>query len=151
MRASPQPQIRAGRCEDLSQAIVLLNSAKLPTADLPNAHGLRTWVLEAGTSLVGVVALESFGREALVRSLVVASEYRQRGFGHQLVERLERDARADGIEQLILLTETAEKFFRGLGYEVIDRRAVSEDLRGSTEFRSLCPATAVCMRKSLMS
>jgi amino-acid N-acetyltransferase len=49
------------------------------------------------------------------------------------------------------LTETAEGFFRGLGYHVIDRGYVIEELKQSAEFRSLCPASAVCMTKSLVS
>lgn len=36
-----------------------------------------------------------------------------------------------------------------LGYAVIDRAYVSEELRQSAEFRSLCPASAVCMSKAL--
>ena len=51
----------------------------------------------------------------------------------------------------MLLTETAEKFFRAIGYEVIDRRHVPEEIKQSAEFRSLCPASAVCMTKLLPS
>jgi amino-acid N-acetyltransferase len=51
----------------------------------------------------------------------------------------------------VLLTETAEKFFRAIGYEVIDRRHVPEEIKQSAEFRSLCPASAVCMSKLLAS
>ena len=58
---------------------------------------------------------------------------------------------ADDVEQLVLLTETAEKFFRAIGYEVIDRRHVPQGIKQSAEFRSLCPASAVCMSKLLTS
>jgi len=109
------------------------------------------WVLEARDSLLGVIALERFGTDALLRSLAVAPEYRKRGLGHELVARLEQDAQADGVEQLVLLTQTAEPFFRNLGYDIIDRRCVSEELKQSAEFRSLCPASAVCMRKAIRS
>jgi amino-acid N-acetyltransferase len=95
--------------------------------------------------------MERFGAGALLRSLAVAPSYRQRGMGHQLVTLLEREARADGVEQLVLLTETVENFFRAHGYEVIDRRHVPEDIKQSAEFRSLCPATAICMSKLLAS
>ncbi|HEV7445534.1 MAG TPA: arsenic resistance N-acetyltransferase ArsN2 [Steroidobacteraceae bacterium] len=131
--------------------LALLQAARLPTADLTSAENLKLWVLEASDSPLGVVALERFGTDALLRSLAITSEYRKRGFGRQLVTRLEQDAKADGVEQLVLLTETAELFFRGLGYEVIDRRYVSEALRQSAEFRSLCPASAVCMSKAIHS
>jgi len=95
--------------------------------------------------------MERFGARALLRSLAVAPSYQQRGMGRRLVARLEREAQADDVEQLVLLTETAEKFFRAIGYEVIDRRHVPEDIKQSAEFRSLCPASAICMSKLLTS
>lgn len=130
--------------------LALLQSAGLPTADLSSAQQLQLWVLQSD-SLQGVIALEHFGTEALLRSLAVAPECRQQGLGHQLVARLEHDAKAAGIKQLILLTETAQAFFRTLDYQVIDRQSVSEALKQSAEFRSLCPASAVCMKKTLHS
>ena len=130
-------------------AFALLQAARLPTADLTSIQDLKMWVLEASDSLLGVIALQRFGTDALLRSLAVSSEYRKRGFGRTLVGRLERDAQTDGIQKLVLLTETAEPFFRSLGYEVIDRRYVSEALKQSAEFRSLCPASAVCMSKAI--
>jgi amino-acid N-acetyltransferase len=144
-----QPTIR--RCEyaDLTAVVAILNDAALPTADLTSAKSLRFWVLEAEESLIGVVGMERFGTRALLRSLAVAPRYRLRGMGYQLVLQLEREARADGIEQLVLLTESAEMFFRAIGYEVIDRCHVPEEIKLSAEFRSLCPASAVCMSKSM--
>ena len=148
---SLQPTIRSGQGADLPAVLALLQGAGLPTADLTSAQALHLWVLEAEESLFGVIGMERFGACALLRSLAVAPSYRQRGLGHQLVARLERDAQADGVEQLVLLTETAEKFFRAIGYEVIDRRHVPEEIKQSAEFRSLCPASAVCMTKLLTS
>jgi amino-acid N-acetyltransferase len=111
--------------------------------------GLQIWVLEAQGVLAGVIGLERFGAGGLLRSLAVAPEYQRRGLGHDLVGQLEHDARAEGVERLVLLTQSAEAFFRGLGYSVIDRRYVPDELKQSEEFRSLCPATAVCMTKAL--
>jgi amino-acid N-acetyltransferase len=148
--SSRQPTIRPGRNADLTAVQALLQAAGLPTADLTSVSCLHLWVLEAEGSLIGVVGMERFGARALLRSLVVAPSYRQRGMGHQLVARLESEAQADDIEQLVLLTETAEQFFRAIGYEVVDRRHVPEEIKQSAEFRSLCPASAVCMSKLLM-
>jgi amino-acid N-acetyltransferase len=64
--------------------------------------------LEAETSLFGVISMERYGECAQLRSLAVEQG---RGFGHQLVAWLEREARAAGVEQLALLTETAQEFF----------------------------------------
>jgi amino-acid N-acetyltransferase len=148
---SRQPTIRLGRDADLTAVLALLQGAGLPTADLASVASLHFWVLEAEASLIGVVGMERFGARALLRSLAVAPSYRQRGMGHQLVARLEREAQAGDVEQLVLLTETAEKFFRAIGYEVVDRRHVPEEIKQSAEFRSLCPASAVCMSKLLTS
>jgi amino-acid N-acetyltransferase len=99
---------------------------------------------------MGAVALErSSENEALLRSLVIVPASRGRGFGQQLVARVETDSRQAGIHRLILLTETAKSFFERLGYAVIDRQSVGSAVKESAEFRSLCPASAVCMAKSL--
>jgi amino-acid N-acetyltransferase len=146
---SPSPDIRRGRSADLPPVLALLESAGLPTADLKSIPRLQMWVLEAKESVAGVIALEHHGSEGLLRSLAIAPEYRKRGFGIALVRRLEDDARAEGVEVLVLLTETAESFFRRLGYQVIERCSVSEALSQSAEFRSLCPMSAICMSKVL--
>lgn len=126
----------------------LLQAAGLPTADLQGIDDLHTWVVESQGSLRGIVALERFGAEGLLRSLAVAPEHRGRGLGRELVSRLEHEARAAGVRRLVLLTETAEKFFRTLGYANIDRHHVSGLMQQCAEFRSLCPASATCMAKA---
>ena len=149
--SSRQPTIRLGQDADLAAVLALLQTAGLPTADLASITRLHLWVLESDESLIGVIGMERFGARALLRSLAIAPSYRQRGLGHRLVAQLEREAQADDVEQLVLLTETAEQFFRAIGYEVIDRRHVPEDIKQSAEFRSLCPASATCMSKWLTS
>src|ERR1700686_5394239 len=114
---SPQVTIRRSQGADLSAVLALLQSAALPTADLSSATDLQLWVLEADVSLLGVIGMERYSECALLRSLVVDPGHQRRGFGYQLVPRLERDAQAEGVEQLVLLTETAEVFFRAIGYE----------------------------------
>ena len=147
---SPLLDIRDGERSDLPAVFALLRDSGLPTDDLSSIADLRLWVLGAEHGLVGVIALERFGAEALLRSLAVAPEYRKRGIGHQLVARLEKDARTVGVTRLFLLTETAEHFFLKLGYSPLDRHFVSEALRQTAEFRSLCPVSAVCMSKMLL-
>ncbi len=146
---SPQPAIRPGRPGDLAAVTVLLKGARLPTEDLTTAPDLHLWVLEVEGDVVGAIGIERFGASALLRSLVIAPAYQRRGLGNRLVAQLEQDVQDKGVGQLILLTETAESFFRRNGYEVIDRRSVPEEVTQSAEFRSLCPASAVCMAKAL--
>lgn len=142
--------IRRGEPSDLPTVLALLQGAKLPTDDLTSAPGLQTWVLEVESKLAGAIALEGAGSSArLLRSLVVIPSHQRRGFGRSLVARVESDARAEGVQQLVLLTETAQDFFGLLGYQVIERSAAPQPLQQSAEFRSLCPVSAVCMAKIL--
>jgi amino-acid N-acetyltransferase len=149
MSAVAETRIRRGQLVDMPAIATLLESAGLPTADLTCAADFQTWVIEAHGTLLAAIGLERFGDVALLRSLVVAPAQRERGLGQELVTRLERDARAAGITRLVLLTETAEEFFRRRGYFVTDRREVSDRVKQSAEFRSLCPVSAVCMSKAL--
>jgi amino-acid N-acetyltransferase len=148
-RAHQEPSVRRAQASELTAVLQLLGGAGLPTADLASAPDLQLWVAEIEGRLVGVIGLERFGTGALLRSLSIAPDSQRRGFGRALVARLERDAHAAGIERLVLLTETAQAFFRRLGYQIIDRVYVPKELKESAEFCSLCPASAVCLTKSL--
>jgi len=81
--------------------------------------------------------------------VVVSHERRGMGLGGAIVSELERVAREAKIARLILLTQTAAKFFAQRGYQVMERSAAPADVQGSEEFRSLCPSSAVCMTKEL--
>jgi amino-acid N-acetyltransferase len=141
--------IRSGGLPDLPALVRLLQSAGLPTEDLAGGTALDLLVIESDRSIIGAIGLERFEKSALLRSLVVAPEYRHHGLGRQLVERLEQHAHVSGVDRLVLLTETAQKFFAALGYAVVDRESIPDPVKRSAEFRSLCPVTAACMTKSL--
>jgi N-acetylglutamate synthase-like GNAT family acetyltransferase len=141
--------IRSGTSVDRAATLELLKAASLPIEDLSESAPVRFWVAEDGGRLVGAIGLERYGADGLLRSLVVAPDWRGRGVGAALVEALERDARFGGVEMLVLLTQTARPFFERLGYTVAERDSVPGLVRASTEFRSLCPASAACMTKNL--
>ncbi len=141
--------IRVCRRADMPAVLALLRAAALPTSDLTVDTDQRWWVLEFDGSIVGVIGLQEFGTEGLLRSLAVSPTYHQQGIGRELVTRLEREALKAGIQRLVLLTQTAGSFFRHLGYAALDRRHVSEGMKQCAEFSSLCPESATCMAKAL--
>ncbi len=149
MSGSSAISVRAAKAADFNVVMDLLSAAQLPTEDLDGAPRLRLWVAEQDDRIVGAIGLESYGPDALLRSLVVAPSHRGRRIGSTLIDTLEREVRCNGTEVLILLTETAEAFFMRHGYEVIERERVADEVKRSTEFQSLCPASAVCMAKML--
>jgi amino-acid N-acetyltransferase len=141
--------VRPASPGDIAAIRALLSAAGLPTEDLDTAPGLRFWVAADGPLIAGTIGLESYGTDGLLRSLVVAPSHRNRGLGAALVEALERAARAEGARLLVLLTETAEPFFGRLGYRATERAQAPTEVKRGAEFASLCPASALCMTKSL--
>ena len=140
--------LRVAAEADLPAVRRLLEQAGLPTSDLTATKPQFTVLCDDGR-IVAAGALEPFGSAALVRSIVVAGDRRGAGLGRMVLRELERVARAARIRSLILLTQTAAEFFVHHGYRVIERADVPQDVQASTEFRSLCPASATCMMKVL--
>ena len=102
---------------------------------------------DTASILAGVVGLELKGDVGLLRSLAVVEAYRRQGLATQLVKEIEAYARSQQVTTLYLLTLTAEIFFAGRGYQKTDRESAPPALQETTEFKSLCPQTAVCMKK----
>ncbi len=145
---NPALSIRRGDSSDIERMAALLEESGLPTEDLRSVPRLDIWLLEGDTgNLVGTIALERYGSEGLLRSLAIAPDYRNRGLARRLVAKLEEDACDDGVELLVLLTQTAESFFQKLGYSNTDRSEISESVKQSAEFKSLCPASARCLSR----
>ena len=134
--------------QDLIPIRALLERSGLPTSDLDSARPDFVVIRENG-QVIAAGALQPFGPSALLRSVVVAPDRRERGLGRTVVNELERIARTADIGRLILLTQTAAEFFAHQGYRVIERSSAPQDMQESEEFRSLCPSSATCMAKSL--
>jgi amino-acid N-acetyltransferase len=129
-------------------AVALLRECRLPTEDLAEArpHFLGEKVND---DLSGVVAVELHGHAGLLRSLAVRPDRRSTGLGTRLADEAERWARLQGVSRLYILTTTAEKFFARRGYVAQKREDADPAIRGTTEFTSACPASAVVMYRTL--
>lgn len=134
--------------EDVVGIINLLKANNLPVSDLSSGKRLFLVATIYG-QLTGVVALELYCDSGLLRSLAVNSEFRKLNLGKKLVAEAENLGRENGLKQLFLLTTTASGFFSKLGWDITDRSSAPADLATSTEFSSVCPASAVCMTKKL--
>lgn len=135
--------------DEMTEVTALLGANGLPTTDLSPAVALFG-VRDAG-GLEGVVGIEACGPVGLLRSLAVRPDRRRSGLGSALVLEAERIAVARGLQALYLLTTTAEPFFARRGYLRLSREEAPAGIRGTTEFASVCPASAAFMRKELVS
>jgi amino-acid N-acetyltransferase len=132
-----------------STAAAFLEAQGLPVSDITEEHLEHFFFVGSDDSPTGLVGLEVYGSEALLRSLVVGENARGSGLGSNLVEHAEQYAVMKGVRSLYLLTTTAEAFFKRLGYERIDRSQAPSSIKQTREFAGLCPASSAFMVKAL--
>jgi len=137
--------IRPATPRDWERIAALLSAASLPSAGArENLGGFL--VAEHDGALVGCAAIERYGETGLLRSLAVGASERGRGTGADLVRRCIAEAAGAGLETLVLLTTTAERYFPRFGFKPIDRNEVPAAVHASAEFQGACPESAVAMR-----
>ena len=141
--------IEPAQNSDLSKIQTLLKNCELPFEDLTPGHLDHFFMLSDGDVVIGSIGLEIRENFGLLRSLAVAESQRGVGLGIQLTQQIEDYAQSQNIAALYLLTTTADHFFSKLGYQVVPRAAAPVPLQETTEFKSICPASAVCMLKTL--
>lgn len=132
----------------MKDLVELLEIERLPAEDIAAQKG-RFWIVREGPVLVAGIGLEQYGDLGLLRSLVTAREFRNRGMAARLLNHLMEQARSFGIRELYLLTETAESWFSKKGFEKINRNGAPEGIKGSAEFSRVCPASAVLMFRKI--
>ncbi len=121
----------------------------MPTADV-GQHFEHFFVIRDAHRVIGAIGIETYGADALLRSLAVEQEWRGRGLGRRLLEHVLAAARNQDVRTVYLLTTRAEAFFEPLGFERCDRATVPSAIARTSEFVSLCPASAVCMRQQVV-
>lgn len=129
------------------QAVNLLDVLHLPSQDI--SESTKLFALTKGDKLIGMAGLDVLGSEALLRSVGVQPNQQSQGIGQNLVARIEAEAKSLGIKKLHLLTTSASRFFEQLEYQTIDRNSCPEEIQKSSQFTTVCPSSAVLMRKKL--
>lgn len=144
-------KISFASAEDEKKIKAVLTASGLQHQDISPSHLQHFLVLKDGpnSTLTGVVGLELKNNNALLRSLAVIEPERSKGLATQLVREIEKYAKSQQVDTLYLLTLTAERFFAKQGYRKTDRKSAPPDIQETAEFNSLCPETAVCMKKQL--
>jgi len=130
-----------------AQAISILSDNNLPVSDLDENKLL--YVLLDDNNVIGTGGLEVFEDIGLLRSISIKKGLHGKGLGKILTDKMEKEALSQGVTTLYLLTTTANDFFERHGYTVISRENVPESIKSSSEFSSICPSTAIVMKKEL--
>ncbi len=129
--------------------IAALRIGDLPVADLA-APGRRFFAYRtlAGTR-VGFGGYELYGRDALLRSVVVLPNAQAKKIGRNLVPLLATRAYREGARVAWLFTLSAAGFFDKIGYQRRERDEAPAAILKTQQAKSLCPKSAVLMVKKL--
>lgn len=126
----------------------LLRSLSLPVEDLP--ADLANFMLAFdGSVLVGSAGVEPVGTVGLLRSVGVAESHRNLGLAGRLFNSSVGNARIKGIREIWLITNTADNYFERHGFERVERENAPGAIADTSQFKGLCPSSAVVMRKLL--
>lgn len=148
MAVKPSTIIAIESNEDLFEATELLKKLQLPYSDLIDSP-VNLYQLKQQNRLIGMAGLELYGGYALLRSLAIIPEMQKQGIGKEITREIEQIAQQHKVKELYLLTTTAALFFGKLGFQSISRSEVPATIQQTSEFASICPDSAICMRKSL--
>lgn len=143
-------RIRPASGTDAPALRALLDAASLPTAGVPDTleHFLVAERAGAGGEIAGAIGLELYGSVALLRSAVVDPALRGQRLGEALVQAALQYAEERGVDDIVLLTTTAQEWFPRFGFTRTSREALPAAVHASEELRGACPASAVVMRRS---
>ncbi|OJV19157.1 MAG: amino acid acetyltransferase [Dyadobacter sp. 50-39] len=141
-------QIDNARPEEKELVVSLLEEADLLTEDLPGSLHNFLLAKQDGT-LVGVAGLELFGLVGLLRSVAVKPVHQGKGIAGQMVERLLAGADKQGLQEVYLITTTADHYFDRYGFIAVNRAQVPEAIQQTRQFSGLCPSSSVVMKRNL--
>jgi amino-acid N-acetyltransferase len=129
----------------LHTVLDLLRASSLPYQDIELKNNLFIIYHDDNGKMIGSGGLEFYSSYALLRSLAVVESERGKSFGKEIVSDLFARAQSRTVKEIYLLTETASDFFKKIGFADIARDAVPNEIKTSTEFKSVCPVSAACM------
>lgn len=139
---------REALLSDLEIIVQLLTANNLPSSDCEQ-HLNHFIVFENQGKLIGVGGMEIYGAVALIRSIVVIPERRNKGLAKKIIMQLEEKAKLSGVKSLFLITESAVKYFEQLGFSIEERVNVPVAIKNTAQFKTLCPDSAIVMRRSI--
>lgn len=125
-------RLRQAADRDLPTLARLLGHASPGESELA-AHLDCFFVAEGEEGIVGVIGLQCFGGDALLRSACIDRAWQGRGVGSALVEHVLTEAALQAIDYVYLLTSGAERFFFRFGFVEISPTDLPFTVRRAAE------------------
>src|SRR5512140_8167 len=105
---------------------LLLERVALP-AESVGTNATTFYVGTEHDTIVAVAGFEFYGDDALLRSVAIEPGRQKQRIGSQLVDYMLGVARQHMLKRIVLLTETAPKFFATKGFIVTNRSALTNE------------------------
>ncbi|MBA3539712.1 MAG: GNAT family N-acetyltransferase [Deltaproteobacteria bacterium] len=142
--------MRPAQRSDMPAVRALLQTAGLANEAARDEQAQSYFVLRNERGVVGTVALEVLGDDAVLRALAVDPDARGSGYGWMLADMAISQARWRGVRRIYLLTESASDFFAAkFGFRVVDRSTLSKSVASSEAFARPATGGQVAMRVDL--
>ncbi len=129
---------------DIETIAQLLKKNDLPFSDIYESQ-IDFIIAKNDYQIIGCIGLEKYGTEGLLRSFAVDVNFRKKGYGRELYNRLLAYGVQNEVKTLHLLTTTAKEYFINAGFSIQNRGNAPEIIQNSAEFKSLCPSSSVYM------
>ena len=143
-----QVKYRFCREHDLAQVLALLKAHDLPYQDI-SLQKVDFILAVQNDRVIGCIGLEKYDQHGLLRSLVIDKNCQNRGIGSLLLDQLVSYCARCGVQNLHLLTTTAERYFASKGFLSKERQSAPPSIQETTEFSQLCPSSSSYMMKTL--
>lgn len=135
---------RKAQDTDLTAIETLLSVSDLPFEDC-HKHLSQFLVYEENELIVGIGGTEVYEDVALLRSIAIHSEHRGLGLARAIFLGLKTELLKQGVQDIYLLTDSAELYFKYLGFAQVARDEVPLNIKQTEQFSSLCPDSATVM------
>ncbi len=147
--AEAKVRIERAAAGDLPFVLSLLEECGLPVEGV-REHFSRYFVARIEDERIGCVGMEVYGDQVLLRSLAVVRRERNAGVGAALLSRAIEEARRAGGRTAWGLTTFGKKgLFDRFDFGVVPRPAAPAALARSSQFRGVCPESAVLIALDL--
>lgn len=129
--------------------IAALKDANLAVDDLGEPNRTFFVYRSLAGAVLGYGGFELYGPDVFLRSVVVTLEGRGKGIGRNLVPLLLYRAYRQGARTAWLLTTTAADFFEKIKFKRRSREEAPAAILDTRQAKSLCPASAVLLSKTI--
>lgn len=135
----------------LNEISDLLIAAKLVPVQLASGNLYLFCEYDNAGKLIGVIGVEVYGANSLLRSLAVISEMRNRGIARSLLEEALAFAKSIASYDIYLITETIGDTMERYGFCNIAREKVPDAILKSPYLNGICPCSSRIMYRNIGS